>query len=327
MNGRVTKLGIIFTADRPPEALAAFAAATESAGLDELWLWEDCFLSGGVAASATALAATDRITVGLGVMPARFRNPVAAAMEIATLARLHPDRFIAGIGHGVPAWMDQIGALPEKPVRALEETTVAIRRLLAGERVTTDGDYVKLRDVQLEHAPAVVPPVVLGVRRPFGLRASGRSANGTILAEPAAPAYIRWARSHIDEGRAALGRTDPHSLTVFVKGRIDANRDDARRVVAHALLDEGVAAQLTPLDRDADIARLRALGDPAAIADRIPEDLLDQLTATGTPEQVLASLVAVADAGVDAIAFAPIGSDPDEQLRLLAQTIAPAFRM
>jgi len=79
---------VVFTADRPPEELPAFAGAAEAARLDELWLWEDCFLSGGIAASATALAATSRITVGLGVMPAVFRNPVAAAMEIATLARL-----------------------------------------------------------------------------------------------------------------------------------------------------------------------------------------------------------------------------------------------
>jgi hypothetical protein len=29
---------------------------------------------------------------------------------------------------------------------------------------------------------------------------------------------------------------------------------------------------------------------------------------------------------VDAIAFVPIGPDPDEQLQLLARTVAPAFR-
>src|SRR6185312_10753219 len=79
------------------------------------------------------------------------------------------------------------------------------------------GDYVNLEDAQLEQAPAVVPPVLLGVRRPFGLRASGRSADGTILAEPAPPAYIRWARERIDEGRASAGRTDRHCITVFVK--------------------------------------------------------------------------------------------------------------
>jgi 5,10-methylenetetrahydromethanopterin reductase len=322
----VTKLGVVFTADRPPEELAAFATAAESAGLDELWLWEDCFLAGGIATSATALAATTRITVGLGVMPAVFRNAVAAAMEIATLARLHPGRFVAGLGHGVPAWMEQIGALPRKPVRALEETAVAIRRLLAGESFSTEGDHVNLRDVSLARPPSSRPPVVLGVRRPLGLRASGRVADGTILAEPSAPAYIRWARERIEEGRASAGRADPHSVTVFVKGRVDADRRHAREDVASMLLNESVAAQLAPLDRGVELAELRALGDPATIAPLIPDDLLDDLTATGTAEQVLASLSAIAEAGVDSVVFVPIGPDPDEQLRLLAETIAPELQ-
>jgi alkanesulfonate monooxygenase SsuD/methylene tetrahydromethanopterin reductase-like flavin-dependent oxidoreductase (luciferase family) len=94
----VTRLGVIFSAGRPSEELAGIAAAPEAAGLDELWLWEDCFLAGGIAASATALAATEPITDGLGVMPAVFRNAVACAMEIATLARLHPGRLVAGPG-------------------------------------------------------------------------------------------------------------------------------------------------------------------------------------------------------------------------------------
>jgi 5,10-methylenetetrahydromethanopterin reductase len=315
----VTRLGVVFTADRPPEELPAFAAAAEAAGMDELWLWEDCFLAGGIAASATALGATRRITVGLGVMPAVFRNPVAAAMEIATLARLHPRRFVAGIGHGVPAWMDQIGARPGKLVPALEETARAVRRLLAGERVDTSGDYVKLRDARLEHAPAAVPPVVLGVRRPLGLRASGRSADGTILAEPSPPAYIGWARERIDEGRAAAGRTDQHRLIVFVKGRVDADRTDARDWVAGILLDDSVAVQLAPLGRDAELAELRALGDPDAIAAQLPGDLLDQLTATGTPDQVVAALEAISACGVDSIAVAPLGPDHDAQLELLAR--------
>ncbi|HST16474.1 MAG TPA: LLM class flavin-dependent oxidoreductase [Gaiellaceae bacterium] len=321
----MTKLGVIFTADRPPESLPAFAAAVESAGLDELWLWEDCFYNGGIASSATALAGTRRLAVGLGVMPAVFRNPVACAMEVATLARLHPGRFVAGIGHGVPGWMEQIGALPAKPARTLEETALAVRSLLRGERVDTTGVHVALRDAELMHPPEEVPPVVLGVRRALGLRASGRSADGTILAEPAAPAYVRWASERIEEGRAETGRTDHHSVTVFAKCRIDADRRHARAWVSRILREESNAVQLAPLGRDDEIAELRSLGDPAAIADRLPDDLLDELTVTGAPDRILATLQAVADAGVDSIALAPIGPGPDEQLRLLAQSILPAF--
>jgi alkanesulfonate monooxygenase SsuD/methylene tetrahydromethanopterin reductase-like flavin-dependent oxidoreductase (luciferase family) len=304
----LTKLGVVFTADRPPEELPAFAAAAEAAGLDELWLWEDCFYAGGIAASTAALAATERITVGLGIMPAVFRNPVAAAMEIATLARLYPGRFVAGLGHGVPGWMEQIGALPARPVRALEEVADSVRRLLHGERFSFAGSYVHVRDVQLLQPPAEAPPVVLGVRRPLGLRAAGRSADGTILAEPSPPAYIRWARDRIEEGRAAAGRTDPHRLTVFLKYRLDPDRRHARGWVAEILREESVSAQLAPL----------RLGDAREVTD----DLVDLLTASGSAEQVAAALASVAASGVDSIALAPIGPDPDEQLRLLASEVA-----
>jgi len=322
----VTRFGVVFTADRPPEELPSFAIAAEAAGLDELWVWEDCFLAGGVAAAATALALTERITVGIGVMPVVFRNPVAAAMEIATLARLYPGRFVAGLGHGVPAWMEQIGALPAKPMRALEETASSIRRLIAGERFSLDGDHVHLLDVGLTQPPEVRPPVVLGVRRPLGLKISGRCADGTILAEPSPPAYIRWARQRIEEGRAAAGRTDPHRLTVFVKGRVDADRGDAREVVGGMVTSESVAAQLAPLDRDAELDVLRSLDGRAAIAAAIPDDLVDQLTAAGTSEQVVASLRAVAETGIDSIAFVPVGSDPDRQLELFANAVVSALR-
>lgn len=322
----MARLGIVHTPDRPPEGIAAFARLAETGGLDELWLWEDCFLTGGIASSATALAATSRITVGLGVMPAVFRNTAAAAMEIATLARIYPGRFVPGIGHGVPDWMEQIGALPAKPVRALEETVGALRRLLAGQTVTAEGDYVRLRDVRLEHPPEIVPPVLLGVRRPFGLRASGRSADGTILAEPSPPAYIRSAREEIEQGRSATGRSDPHEITVYVNGRIDPDRDQVRRLLAGMLLRESVAAQLASLDREPELTALRALGDPGRIARELPDDLVDELAAAGTTDQVAASLNALADAGADSIVFVPIGPDRDEQLALFATTVAPRIR-
>ncbi len=52
--------------------------------------------------AATVLQATERVVVGHGIAPAPFRNPAALAMEWATLATLHPGRFAAGLGHGVP---------------------------------------------------------------------------------------------------------------------------------------------------------------------------------------------------------------------------------
>jgi 5,10-methylenetetrahydromethanopterin reductase len=75
------RVGFTFTPDRRIGDLARVTHEAEDLGYDQLWLWEDCFLAGGIAASATALAAGSGITVGLGIMPAVFRNVAATAME------------------------------------------------------------------------------------------------------------------------------------------------------------------------------------------------------------------------------------------------------
>ena len=51
-------LAVIFPPSQPPERLGAVAAAAESAGLEQLWIWEDCFAESGIATAAAILAAT-----------------------------------------------------------------------------------------------------------------------------------------------------------------------------------------------------------------------------------------------------------------------------
>ena len=95
------RLGISFVLwVQPPEALPAVAAAADR-HLDDLNLWEDCFAESGTAQSAVALALTQRVRVQLGLMPTPLRTVGFAAMELATLHRMFPGRFVPGIGHGV----------------------------------------------------------------------------------------------------------------------------------------------------------------------------------------------------------------------------------
>jgi 5,10-methylenetetrahydromethanopterin reductase len=113
-------IGVIFHPQFPPESLVDYARRAESAGFDELWLWEDSFLAGALTSAALVLAGTERLKVGIGIMPATVRNPLFVAMEITTLARLFPGRFLPGFGHGSAGWMKQIGAVPKSTMKALE---------------------------------------------------------------------------------------------------------------------------------------------------------------------------------------------------------------
>ena len=94
-NKKDYNLGIMFRREHSPENLPGFSRQVEQAGFDELWLVEDCFYGSGIASAATALACTDSIKVGLGIMPAVVRNPVFTAMECfeGTIIRLMEENY------------------------------------------------------------------------------------------------------------------------------------------------------------------------------------------------------------------------------------------
>lgn len=166
----MTALGAVFRPQLPPEKLRDVVRVADAAGLEELWLWEDCFLESGIATASAALAWSERLRVGIGLLPVPLRNVAVTAMETATLDRLFPGRFTLAVGHGVQDWMGQVGARAESPVTLLREYLDALRALLRGERVTTDGRYVKLDDVALDWPPPTAPEVLAGVTGPRSLR-------------------------------------------------------------------------------------------------------------------------------------------------------------
>jgi alkanesulfonate monooxygenase SsuD/methylene tetrahydromethanopterin reductase-like flavin-dependent oxidoreductase (luciferase family) len=141
--------------------------------VDDLWVVEDLGWNGGISAASLALGATQRLRVGIGIMPAPLRSPALLAMELATLARVFLGRLVAGIGHGVPEWMASVGVAARSPLALLEETISSVRALLRGERVELEGREVRLADIQLVHPPVEPPPVVAGVVRPRSLELSG----------------------------------------------------------------------------------------------------------------------------------------------------------
>lgn len=305
------RLGAMLRREVLPEHTAAYARGVERLGFDALWVVEDCFYAGGVAAGAVALASTERIPVGLGVLPAVMRTAAGAALDIAALARMFPGRVLPGFGHGVSGWMHQIGAFPVSQLAALEETTSAVRALLRGARVTVVGRHVHLDGVALEFPPQVVPPVATGVRGPRSLRLSGRVADGTVLTELSTPAYVRWAREQIDAGRAEAGRTDGHHVTVYAYAAPD--REAVRPLVADGLRSGGSSGQWGALAGEMTALRDRA---PADLAAALPDAWLDELTISGAAAR--RSLDALYDAGADTVVLIPAAEDPDAALAELA---------
>ncbi|MGL1138597.1 LLM class flavin-dependent oxidoreductase, partial [Vibrio parahaemolyticus] len=90
-----------------------------------------------------------------------------------TIERMFPERLLPGFGHGVQDWMRQIGAKAASPLTLMQEQLPALRSLLAGDTVTTEGRYVKLRDVSLDWPPVVAPRVYAAAEGPKTLHLAG----------------------------------------------------------------------------------------------------------------------------------------------------------
>ncbi|WBU37317.1 LLM class flavin-dependent oxidoreductase [Homoserinibacter sp. YIM 151385] len=290
------RLGFAFVPAAPPERLPSLARAVESAGFDDLWVWEDCFAEAGIAQAAIALASTSRISVGISLLPVPLRTAPLLAMEIATLARAFPGRFLPGIGHGVQEWMGQVGVRAASPLTLLREHAAALRALLDGERVTTDGRYVKLDDVALEWPPVERVPLWIGAGGPKSLALIGELGDGLLIGA-AAPTRV------IEEAIATARSARP------------AERGELPVVAALVVAKDDPAAG----DAAQRAARDAAKWHPEA----------DETTwAAGSAERIAAGVRGLLAAGVTTVQLQPTGDEPDLEglVEFLGREVLPLLR-
>lgn len=285
---------------RPSEDVLPLARSVEKAGFSELWVCEDLGLAGGIAQAAAALAVTTELVVGLGIAPAAVRNPMYLAMEFASVARMSAGRFHAGVGHGMPDWLMQVGQHPASLMNCLEEVSETVRDLLGGNEVSYNGRHVHLDSVSLTHPPSQVPRLSLGVRGPRGIEAARRLGLGVILAEGSTPAYVA-------DARRALG-SEAH-ITVFVWSNLDT--DDGERglealrpTIDAALKKPYLAAQLGTAH--------------GSVCDL---DVIRRLTVAGDVDDCRGAIEKLADAGADAIVLQPLHGTEERQIEIFGDEV------
>ena len=293
------RVGLTFHRSYPASAVADIAERVEAAGLDDLWLIEDCFSTAGPSLAAAALARTTRIEVGIGILPAVVRHPAITAMEFATLASIGTGRLVAGVGHGVQEWMGQLGLRPRSPLTALEEAITVVRRLLEGEEVTVDGTTFRLDGVALEAPPTTRIPVLAGVRGPRSMELAGRVADGVVLAEPVAPATVTWARE-------SAGRGADFEVAAFAPWLVLGERAPAREIMASILAPDLASPHhgLRVLPFYDDMRDRLADGGASALA-TMPDDWWWEIGPIGTVVDASEYLDRMEAVGTDRLAFFP----------------------
>ena len=261
---------------------------------------EDCFYTAGPSLTAAALARTERLSVGIGILPAVARTAAMTAMELATLAALGPGRLIAGIGHGVQEWMAQMGVRPASPLTALEEVISAVRRLLAGETLDVQGD---VRDVAERHPRSAARPGATRARRrsrpALARRRRGGAPTGWCSPSSAdRPPYAKRSPRPRPRARSRLRCT--RRCTSIATGERRALR--WRRWCAELVGDPPAGLRAAPFFDE--LAALVRRDGESGVVD-MPDDWWTELAAVGTPDDVAAHIAALATAGATSIALFP----------------------
>ena len=230
----------------PLRQLREVAQEAARLGFESVWT-----PAGGVPDSfhvCAAWSADTTLRTGISVVPAaRMWTPLALAVQAATLAQLSSGRFVLGLGTGGygPQFWESV-RLPNRPIAVMRDYTTVVRRLLAGETVTSDGPAARLRSVSLGVHDLPPAPVYLAALGPQMLRLAGEVAEGALL-NWATPGRIAASRSQIAAGAARAGRAPGEiPVTMYVRVCIDDDVAAARRAFGQQVLGYAMAQPGVP---------------------------------------------------------------------------------
>ncbi|HEY4224908.1 MAG TPA: LLM class flavin-dependent oxidoreductase [Pseudolysinimonas sp.] len=308
-------VGILIGTGTTGDRIGPIAARAEEVGFDEVWVAEEYVGYGGFSAAAIALAATRQSTVGLGIINTVSRPPAVTAMEIATLARAFPGRFLPVIGHGAP-W--KIGLTVRSPLTELDGAIRTVRGLLGGETIA---------GVTLPHPVDPALALLAGVMRPKSLELSGRVADGTLISVLGGPRYLEQSWGPIQAGMVEGGRTE-HRMPVYVLCHVDPDRAAARTslrpLIAYYLARIGPSNPLSAAYGYADaIADMVARGGVETVEREMPDSWIDALAVAGNPDDVIAGFQRFREAGATSIIAVPLQNRTEQQMEALAASVLP----
>jgi 5,10-methylenetetrahydromethanopterin reductase len=301
-----------------------YAQLAEEAGFEAVWQAESRLVREATVPMAAYAAVTERIGIGSGVVNTWTRNVGLLAATFSTLDDLAPGRVKLGLG----AWWDplaaKVGIHRRRTLTCMRETVEATRRLLAMERVTFHGEFVHLDDVEIDivhgdRSPKHVP-IYIGATAMKMMELAGEIGDGVLLNYLVGSRYNETALEHLSVGAAKAGRTvedidRPQLVVCSLDEDRDLALDRARELVTQYLgqqphimkasgVDQGLLDEigevLTWPASEEEIRRAMAL---------VPDDVVQMITASGTPDECRAKVREYVDAGCTCPVLYPLGDD------------------
>lgn len=311
-----------------------YARYAEEKGFEAVWQAESRLVRDAVVPMAAYAAVTDRIKVGSGVINNWTRNIGLLASTFLTLDDLAPDRIICGIG----AWWDplakNVGIERRQPLLAMRETVEVLRRLLNMETVTFDGEFHHVDGIELDVVHGRKEPrnveIMIGATGPKMLALAGEISDGVVLNYCVPVSYNDMAMEQVEVGAKRAGRSlDEIDRPQLVVCSVDDDReralDTSRELLTQYLAQQPHIARASEVSQKIVDEIQSILGWPATheqiqeAKHLVPDDLVERITASGTPEDARRKVQEYVDHGATCPILYPVGGD----VRLLIDTFSP----
>jgi 5,10-methylenetetrahydromethanopterin reductase len=321
----VTEVGLAFQGDKAPDEYEQLAQLAERGGADVVSVYQDAFFQPAIYPLLLMARVTERVRLGPAALNPFTLHPVEIAGQAAALDAASYGRAFLGLVCGT--WLEQLRLDTARPLTAIREAIEVVTRLLAGDASGFSGARFSLAPgARLHYEPRRRElPLMIGTWSEKLAALAGAVADEVKVGGTANPALIPVMRERI--GNDAVGVV-AGAVTV-----VDEDGAAARRLArTEAAFYFPVVAERDPtVDVEPGLAarvqRLLDAGEQRAAGALIPDELLDRLAFSGTPEQVAAQAQALYDAGATRVDFGtPHGLTSSKGVELLVSRVLPALR-
>jgi probable F420-dependent oxidoreductase len=324
------RLGCVLAAftPLPAEEFVAVAREVERRGYHQAWVGE---VSGYDAVSVMTLiaSATERLHVGSAVVPVQTRTPVVLGVTAASLNHWAPGRVALGLGLSSPTIVGDWHGLAFAPaIQQMREAVEIIRRVAAGERVTFEGKFYRVKNFRMTAPPPAEPVrIVLAALGPEMLELAGEIADGVIL-NWIPPATVPESIKHLEAGARKAGRPlAGFEIASFIRTCVTDDANAARETLARDITGYAIVDAYASFFKSSgfgpEVDALNAAwkaGDRAGAVREVSPRLLDGLGVVGDEAFCRARIAEFARAGLTQpviVPFAPAGADRASLVRTL----------
>ncbi len=340
------RVDVLLEPDQTAAQLTELAQLCERSGIQTMWLQNYVSCRDPFMSLVPAALATSRVGLGVCVISPWEMHPVKMANAVLTLHELSAGRARLVIGGG-GEWPARLGFETPRRVRAVREAIELVHAGCAGKSLSYPGEIWKVWGYRPKFgapgsapdAPGMPPLIYAGANQPQMLRATVPAADGVMYSDMPRGRVVETVRQ-THAALAAKGRAaDEYRISNIWAWHVKADKQVALTEARRELLLRGLLERwylesfLSPEDCDFVEQNKSAFfkayrsrdGVIAGVPESLVDTLLDNLSITGTPDELehrMPELLAFGEAGVHELCFR-LHDDPADAIRLIARHVIP----